>query len=88
MSKQDHYDWGFRAVKSVLVVAGGLKRSDRQRTENQVLMRALRDFNVPKIVTTDMEIFMGLIGDQNLRLLFDSRFTIWVCNWGIPIDLF
>lgn len=26
-------------------------------------MRALRDFNVPKIVTADMEIFMGLIGD-------------------------
>jgi len=28
-----------------------------------VLMRALRDFNVPKIVTADMEIFMGLITD-------------------------
>lgn len=26
-------------------------------------MRALRDFNVPKIVTDDMSIFMGLIGD-------------------------
>ena len=26
-------------------------------------MRALRDFNIPKIVTDDMPIFMGLIGD-------------------------
>lgn len=26
-------------------------------------MRALRDFNVPKIVTDDVPIFMGLIGD-------------------------
>lgn len=26
-------------------------------------MRALRDFNVPKIVTDDTAIFMGLIGD-------------------------
>lgn len=26
-------------------------------------MRALRDFNVPKIVTEDNSIFMGLIGD-------------------------
>ena len=26
-------------------------------------MRALRDFNVPKIVTDDLPVFMGLIGD-------------------------
>lgn len=88
LSHQDHYDWGLRAVKSVLVVAGTLKvsfkirfcavlfhfdclwkwvfnqqRSDRQRPEEQVLMRALRDFNIPKIVTDDLPVFMGLIGD-------------------------
>lgn len=60
---QDHYDWGLRAIKSVLVVAGSLKRSDRDRPEDQVLMRALRDFNIPKIVTDDVPVFMGLIGD-------------------------
>ncbi|XP_028263973.1 dynein axonemal heavy chain 9 isoform X2 [Parambassis ranga] len=63
LSKQDHYDWGLRAIKSVLVVAGSLKRSDPGRAEDQVLMRALRDFNIPKIVTDDMPVFMGLIGD-------------------------
>ncbi len=26
-------------------------------------MRALRDFNIPKIVTDDSPVFMGLIGD-------------------------
>ena len=26
-------------------------------------MRALRDFNTPKIITEDVTIFMGLIGD-------------------------
>ncbi|KAI8438867.1 hypothetical protein MSG28_011209 [Choristoneura fumiferana] len=63
LSKQDHYDWGLRAIKSVLVVAGSLKRGDPGRPEEEVLMRALRDFNIPKIVTDDMPVFMGLIGD-------------------------
>ncbi|XP_029686913.1 dynein axonemal heavy chain 9 isoform X2 [Takifugu rubripes] len=63
LSKQDHYDWGLRAIKSVLVVAGSLKREDPGREEDQVLMRALRDFNIPKIITDDMPVFMGLIGD-------------------------
>lgn len=30
---------------------------------SQVLMRALRDFNMPKIVTEDVSIFLGLLGD-------------------------
>ncbi|XP_043931285.1 dynein axonemal heavy chain 11-like [Protopterus annectens] len=63
LSKQDHYDWGLRAIKSVLVVAGSLKREDRSKPEDQVLMRALRDFNLPKIVTNDAPIFLGLISD-------------------------
>ena len=33
---QDHYDWGLRAIKSVLVVAGSLKRGDPERPEDQV----------------------------------------------------
>uniref|UniRef100_F6QQT7 AAA+ ATPase domain-containing protein n=1 Tax=Xenopus tropicalis TaxID=8364 RepID=F6QQT7_XENTR len=63
LSKQDHYDWGLRAIKSVLVVAGSLKREDRSKPEDLVLMRALRDFNLPKIVTNDVAIFLGLIND-------------------------
>ncbi|KAB7494341.1 Dynein heavy chain-like protein [Armadillidium nasatum] len=63
LSKQDHYDWGLRAIKSLLVVAGSLKRDDPSRPEDQVLMRALRDYNVPKIVSDDIPVFMGLIGD-------------------------
>ncbi|NXA80882.1 DYH9 protein, partial [Thryothorus ludovicianus] len=63
LSKQDHYDWGLRAIKSVLVVAGALKRADPERPEEQVLMRSLRDFNLPKVVTDDVPVFLGLIRD-------------------------
>ena len=51
--RQDHYDWGMRAVKSVLVVAGMLKRAEPSLPEDSLLMRALRDFNTPKIVHSD-----------------------------------
>jgi dynein heavy chain len=66
LSKQDHYDWGLRAIKSVLVVAGSLKRaslSDASITEDMVLMRALRDLNLPKIAYEDVSTFSGLITD-------------------------
>jgi dynein heavy chain len=65
LSKQRHYDWGLRAVKSVLRQAGKLKRDPSNATipEDPLLMRALRDFNIPKIVTDDKPIFLRLIKD-------------------------
>lgn len=63
LSKQMHYDWGLRAVKSLLRQAGALKRMEPESDENPVLCRALRDFNTPKITTLDMPIFLRLIKD-------------------------
>ena len=45
LSKQDHYDWGLRAIKSVLVVAGSLKRGDPDRPEDQVRKTSIFSFN-------------------------------------------
>ena len=63
LSKCPHYDWGLRAVKSVLRQAGGLKRAEPDLPEDLLLMRGLRDFNIPKIVIEDQAIFKGLIDD-------------------------
>ncbi|GKT34970.1 Dynein beta chain, ciliary, partial [Aduncisulcus paluster] len=63
LSKCDQYDWGLRAMNAVLVVAGSLKRAEPEMPEENVLCRALRDFNIPKIITEDVDIFMGLIND-------------------------
>jgi len=63
LSKQLHYDWGLRAIKSVLVVAGVFKRNEPTVSEAALLMRALRDFNLPKIAFADLDIFFGLLGD-------------------------
>jgi len=61
LSSMVHYDWGLRAVKSLLRSAGGLKRADPDCNEDLILMKALRDFNIAKIVEADQSIFMGLI---------------------------
>jgi Hydrolytic ATP binding site of dynein motor region len=58
-----HYDWGLRAIKSVLVVAGSLLRACEGQEESDVLFRALRDFNLPKILAQDLVIFNGLLRD-------------------------
>ena len=63
LSEQPHYDWGLRAVKSVLTVAGMLKRAEPMLDEEVILMRALRDFNTPKMVSQDIPIFLRLITD-------------------------
>jgi len=63
LSKQIHYDWGLRAVKSVLRQAGGLKRAEPDISEDLILKRGLKDFNWPKIVVEDRMVFDGLIRD-------------------------
>ena len=63
LSKQYHYDFGLRALKSVLVMAGSLKRGYPELGEDAVLMRALRDMNMPKFVYDDVPLFQGLIND-------------------------
>jgi len=63
LSQQDHYDFGMRAVKSVLVMAGTLKRSNPDMDEELTLIRALRDSNVPKFLADDIPLFIAIVRD-------------------------
>jgi len=65
LSKQKHYDWGLRAIKSLLRQAGGLKRhpSNKTKQEQMIIMKALWDFNKAKIVIDDLPIFRRLLED-------------------------
>ena len=63
LSQQRHYDFGMRAVKSVLVMAGALKRANPGLSEAVVLIRAMRDSNVPKFLADDLPLFHAIVGD-------------------------
>ena len=63
LSQQDHYDFGMRAVKSVLVMAGGLKRANPDDPEDAVLIRAMKDANIPKFLKDDLPLFNAIVQD-------------------------
>lgn len=63
LSQQKHYDFGLRAVKSVLNMAGGLKRANPDSPGDEVLIRAMRDANIPKFLKDDVLLFNAIVQD-------------------------
>jgi dynein heavy chain 1, cytosolic len=62
LSKQPHYDFGLRALKSVLVSSGGLKRlrlaaGNEQAAdfEPQIIVQSIRETIAPKLVRADAQ---------------------------------
>lgn len=63
LSKADHYDFGMRAVKSVLNASGRIKRDCPDLDETTVMIKAIRDMNLPKFIAEDVILFDNLFMD-------------------------
>ncbi|KAF1993187.1 dynein heavy chain [Amniculicola lignicola CBS 123094] len=70
LSKQAHYDFGLRALKSVLVSSGGLKRAriavqgtqalDEEAMEPEIIVQSLRETMAPKLIRSDVDIMQSI----------------------------
>jgi len=75
LSPQPHYDFGLRALKSVLVSAGNLKRDRLARllasgggnlpdiAEQEIIIQSVAETVVPKLVQEDIPLLKSLLAD-------------------------
>uniref|UniRef100_A0A2K6F430 Dynein axonemal heavy chain 14 n=1 Tax=Propithecus coquereli TaxID=379532 RepID=A0A2K6F430_PROCO len=68
LSQQDHYDFGLRSLKTVLVMAGKKKREFKcdnvsEADEILIIIEAIREASLPKCPPEDVSLFEKIIGD-------------------------
>ena len=63
LSQQRHYDYGMRAVISVLIKSGSLRRENPHLSEDVVIIKAMRDSNTPKFLAPDLPLFVSILRD-------------------------
>uniref|UniRef100_A0A8P4KIS1 Dynein axonemal heavy chain 2 n=1 Tax=Dicentrarchus labrax TaxID=13489 RepID=A0A8P4KIS1_DICLA len=63
LSKQDHYDFGLRALTSLLRYAGKKRRVCPKVPDEEILLMAMKDMNIAKLSSTDVPLFNGITQD-------------------------
>ena len=66
LSQQHHYDFGLRAIKAVLQVAGEMRRNKTLYShidDTTLLLQAVFDASIPKFIAEDVPLFMGIVED-------------------------
>ncbi|XP_018428368.1 PREDICTED: dynein heavy chain 2, axonemal [Nanorana parkeri] len=63
LSKQDHYDFGLRALTSLLRYAGRKRRLHPDLSDEEILIMSMKDMNVAKLTSVDLPLFSGIMQD-------------------------
>jgi dynein heavy chain len=63
LSKQDHYDFGLRALGSTLKAVANRRRRDPTVPDDSLLLSMLRDLNLPKLAQIDIPVFLCFFTD-------------------------
>ncbi|XP_046903615.1 dynein axonemal heavy chain 6-like [Hypomesus transpacificus] len=83
LSQQDHYDFGMRAIKSVLVLAVQRRRQAamlqvlQSEEESQILIRTLQDSNLPRLISEDVPLFQSIMDDLFPGIFYPK--TVYPC---------
>lgn len=59
----EHYDFGMRAIKSVIQMAGNYLRQDPAGDEGDIIQKAVWNTNIPRLVEQDQPMFKALLQD-------------------------
>ncbi|KAM4844901.1 dynein axonemal heavy chain 2 isoform 2-T2 [Thomomys bottae] len=63
LSRQDHYDFGLRALTSLLRYAGKKRRLQPDLADEEVLLLSMRDMNIAKLTSVDVPLFNAIVQD-------------------------
>ncbi|XP_076145705.1 dynein axonemal heavy chain 2 [Alosa pseudoharengus] len=63
LSQQDHYDFGLRALTSLLRYAGKKRRVCPDVADEEILLMCMKDMNIAKLTSIDLPLFSGVVQD-------------------------
>jgi dynein heavy chain len=63
LSHQPHYHFGMRSIAITLVMAAAIKRKEPNTDEDLIVIRALRESTIPKLIGEDINLFSSILLD-------------------------